>query len=114
MSKDLQAILEAAKVSLEPHGRWLSKEHRSCEAVGRLLTSMESYISGLKDGHDRQVNKLTSANTELCKRSSEESAARAAAYEKLAKTEHVAIGRGMAQEDIPEATRNRILNVNGG
>lgn len=113
MGIELEAILVAAKVELEPHGRWLSKKYRTCEAVGSVLTAVESYISGLKDSHDREVKRLTAAVTELSKRSSEESAKRASAYEKLSEVEHVSIGRGMAIADVPELTRKNILNTNG-
>lgn len=111
---EVQLICDAAGITLEPHGKWPTRDCRKCDNWSSLLVAVAATLQSQQRSHDAEVKRLTATNTELCQRSSDESAKRAAMAEKLSKTEHIAIGRGMAAEEIPEATRNRILNVNGG
>lgn len=114
MSVDLKALCAAAKIELEGHGKYPKKQYRTCECWGNFLSAVVATVGAMENAHASEIKRLTKTSFELADRSSAESEKRASLAERVSKLEHVAIGRGLAETNLPSETQARILNVNGG
>lgn len=106
-----ESILMQAQVSLDPkHPCWLGKEHRTCEATGRLLTAVRALV----DTCNERESKFEAEKAKLADVNSKQAAKIAMLEGEKHELFKHAVRVGL--ESIPELTqsqRERLLSHNG-
>jgi septal ring factor EnvC (AmiA/AmiB activator) len=104
-----EQLLRQAKVDLSSGGLYLAKEHRNCEAMSRVFVAVRACI----DGHADELQKLHKEIASVAKEKSNLAATLAEREREISKAKEAAIRIGLEYSDLPEATRDRLLSVNG-
>ena len=111
MTVTFEQLLSQAKVTLDSKGLYLAKEDRTCEAVGRLLVAVRAMIDSTSQSEVKSEREKTSLAKDISKMAAEN----AEGQKEIQRLTKTCIGRGLELvPEIPEVTRERLLNVNGG
>ena len=111
MTVTFDQLLDQAKVDLAKNGLWLAKEHRSCEAMSRVLVAVRALI----DSANADENKAEAEKTKLAQENSKLAATLAERERELKELQKSTFRRGLeGMPDISESQRERLLTVNGG
>ncbi len=104
-----EQLLRQAKVDLSPGGLYLAKEYRNCEAMSRVFVAVRACI----DGHADELQKLHKDLASMANEKSKLAATLAEREREIAKAEKATIRIGLENSDLPQVTRERLLNANG-
>jgi hypothetical protein len=106
---DLQDVLAAASVELDPKGLYLAKQYRNCQSMAAVFGAFNLALKA----KDREIARLNREIANLADRHSREAAKTASLAEENSRIRTTAIRRGLEATDLSPATQERLLTVNG-
>lgn len=111
MSVTFYQLLSQARVTMDKKGLYLIKSDRTCEASARVFVAVRAALDNDAQGELKSEKEKTTLAKEISRLASE----LAEAQREIQELNKTCFKRGL--EGIPEiaqATRERLLNVNGG